>query len=150
MSSESAFWKYLNKRMKGVWKAKRFECNIPSGVPDIYYKVKFGNEWFRGWIELKRIAKYPRNRNLKIKIKHFTATQKNFIREEMMTDGAASFFLKIEDDLFFLSGSTALEIEDITYDELKHRCEYCRIKGESQFLSGLFLAALVNEHLKRR
>lgn len=123
MPSESSFWRYLNKKMKLVgWEAKRFECSMPLGVPDVYYRIKGKDRWHSGWIELKFLKAYPKNKNIAIKIQHYTKEQRLFLRQENLKGGTAWLFIKIEKDYYLLKGD--LKINEITYEDLKKYAKF--------------------------
>ena len=145
MSSESSLWKSLSKIMKHYWIARRLECSYPSGVPDVYYRLPHHGRWYPGWIELKYLPKYPKNRTLKIRIDHFTKEQKLWIRQELRTGGVSLLLLKIERTVFLLDEKTALNIENFCYNQLM---ELSLLPTMRLYAENIY-DALAKHHLKR-
>ena len=73
---EILMWSKLRRIMGGSWLATRHEDRLNLGVPDVSYTIKNTN----GWIEMKQIEKWPAKSTTPIKIKHFTAQQRQFLR----------------------------------------------------------------------
>lgn len=152
MASESTFWKYLKRRMEPVgWLPRRIECNYPAGILDIYYRLPglppFSGRWYRGWMELKYLPEYPKNKDLLIKIKHFTKEQKLSMKEEKSTGNVAWLFLKIAQDYFLIQDSLAINLEKYSYNELVYSADYFanRIVDHNQIHN-----IMVKEHERRQ
>jgi hypothetical protein len=75
------------------------ESTTGPGVPDVNH--------VRGWLELKRVAKYPKSDFDPIPVKHFTEKQRAWILRRIAAGGRVDVLLQVEDHWYLLCGSVA-------------------------------------------
>lgn len=74
-------------------------CN--PGTPDI--------EYIGGWIEVKYIPKWPARENSPLRVDHFTAVQRLWIKKRVRMGGVVIVALRVGDDLLLFNGWDAAE-----------------------------------------
>lgn len=93
--SEKNFWQYLRRKMKqSGWHVSRHEDSVTLGIPDI----SFGIDGIGGWIELKYLKNWPKQKNTKVKIHHLTMLQCKWLYSRGLTSGNCWIFVQIEKD----------------------------------------------------
>lgn len=75
------------------------ENSAYPGTPDVNY--------IEGWLELKQLNKWPKRKNTKITIRHFTPQQRVWLRRRWIKGGNAFLLLKIQQEWFLFDGATA-------------------------------------------
>ncbi len=66
MKPEQKMWSVLRVHIGSRWDAQRHEDELASGIPD----VSFGAMQVNGWIELKRLLKWPVRAATIVKLSH--------------------------------------------------------------------------------
>lgn len=92
MKPEQKMWSQLKNSIGNSWHATRHEDGLSKGIPDVSFGV-FGSQ---GWIELKVISDWPKDRKAIVQVKHFTKEQKSWIYTRGMIGGRCWLLLKIE------------------------------------------------------
>lgn len=86
--SEANMWRTVRKHMaEADLDPVRVENPACPGTPDVNY--------VDGWLELKYLPEWPKRESTKIKIKHFTAEQRLWLKRRIKADGYARILLKI-------------------------------------------------------
>lgn len=86
--------------MKGLH-AIPVENAVRFGCPDINYAF--------GWIELKRLAQWPKKRETCVRFPHFTPPQKVWIKQRVRSGGTVFVLVQIEDIWLLYDGILAAE-----------------------------------------
>jgi len=102
--AEKSLWKYLKNNMKKRWDATRHEDRVTSGVPDVSYGINGVN----GWIELKAMARWPREG---LRIPGFTLEQKRWLQSRDEAGGNVWIFLRIGRDYLLISGKYSFHLD---------------------------------------
>jgi len=100
VAKEKQLWDKIKGQLGNAWDAQRHEDEFSVGIPDVSY----GAAGINGWIELKRLERYPKNPQTVIKIKHFTGVQKNWLYERQQKGGHCWLLLQIADDYYLFKG----------------------------------------------
>lgn len=77
------------------------ENAVWPGTPDVAY--------LGGWIELKKLDKWPARPTTPVRIPHFTTTQKRFLKTWTLRGGHADLLIQIKDTWLMFDGPTAAE-----------------------------------------
>lgn len=112
--SEARLWEYLRDGMGPRWVAQRHEDKYSTGIPDVSYSTNC-----HGWIELKYVAKPPAKTTNAVPVPHFTAAQRNWIRQHGGRGGKCWVLLQVEKTYFLLSWDLAPMVGLSTFAELK-------------------------------
>lgn len=91
--------------MKKFWEAERIENRIGTGTPDVYYSI---NEKSAGWIELKHLHEWPKRGTTPVKIEHFTAQQKNWMRRHGKRGVSVFLLLQVNREYLLFDWETAI------------------------------------------
>jgi hypothetical protein len=95
---ENTFKKYIRKTMGTRWCMQSHEDMYSEGIADLSFSARGVN----GWIELKQIAKFPDNAEVKIKPVKYTAEQVNWINRKQRFGGHSFVFVKVGNEDYFL------------------------------------------------
>lgn len=120
MGSESSFWNTIKKNMSKYWVADRVENPIMSGTPDVYYTMK--SPFSMGWIELKHAHTWPKRETTILRLDHYTAQQKAFIRRHGSAGANVKLFLQVKTDYLLFDWESALHVGSMTKRELLEIC----------------------------
>jgi len=71
------------------------------GTPDVNYA--------EGWVELKKLAAWPRDGEAVVRVEHFTPQQRNWLRLRRMRGGRAFLLLQVKDEWLLFHGEIAAE-----------------------------------------
>ena len=97
---EKQLYNKLKREMNNIWDMQSHEDKYSVGVPDVSY----GLEGMNGWIELKRVLKYPKKSQTVIQLPHFTGQQRNWLERRQEKGGNCWLLLQVEDDYFIFKG----------------------------------------------
>lgn len=112
--SEARLWQYLLHGMGPRWVAQRHEDKYSTGIPDVSYSTNC-----HGWIELKFVAKAPVRATQPVPVPHFTAAQRNWIRQHGERGGRCFVLLQVERTFLLFSWDRAAMVGFATLSELK-------------------------------
>lgn len=79
---------------------QRIEDAYSSGIPDVAFSASWKRKRIAGWIELKRVLKYPVRKATPIKMEHFTKEQKLFLKLHGRLSHSAYLFVQVENDYY--------------------------------------------------
>lgn len=97
--SESILWVHLRSVMGKTWEADRVENKIGVDFPDICYSI-LGRH---GFIELKYLCQWPRDRTIIIKFKENIEGQKRWAKRHGNMGGGCFFLLWVRETMeYFL------------------------------------------------
>lgn len=89
---EQQMWKTLQGLMAGCWDAQRHEDRFEIGIPD----VSFAAPGISGWIELKKLPKWPSRDTAVLRVPHLYPEQVNWLETRgRWSDGCAWLLLAI-------------------------------------------------------
>lgn len=117
---EQILWDDLRKEMGGQWEADRVENSLGRDMPDIYFRFG-GEEPFCGWIELKQIFSWSRQKGRKTGVPTFTRGQKGWLSRHHRA-GANCWVLlhvRLTNEYIFMPGDKAGILGDVTEQEVK-------------------------------
>lgn len=112
--SEARLWQYLRDGMGARWAAQRHEDKYSTGIPDVSYSTNC-----HGWIELKYVARPPVKATNLVPVPHFTAAQRNWIRQHGSRGGRCWILLQVEKTYLLFSWELAPMVGFSTLSELK-------------------------------
>lgn len=96
---EQRMWDAIKPNMAGL-DARRIEStSTASGIPDVNY--------VQGWIELKCLRGWPVREKTIVKVKHFTADQRAFLRVRWAAGGKTFLLLKVAKEWLLFTGPVA-------------------------------------------
>jgi len=107
--SESQLRRNVIKILKGRH-AKPIENALAAGTPDVNYA--------EGWIELKKLAKWPKNANTPVRIRHFTENQRLWLTDRWEVGGASWLLIQIDKTFLLYNGSDVNQIGSLTRAEM--------------------------------
>lgn len=115
-------WVHLAAQMRGRWDAQRHEDRYSVGIPDL----SFALGGVDGWLELKTIPAWPIRKATKVRVRHLTPEQVNWLgRREAAGFGAVFLLLAVGEspassEWFLLSASDARRLYDckLTRDDI--------------------------------
>lgn len=115
MSLERGFRQRVVKALKSL-DALSIENGVGAGTPD----VNFAD----GWIELKSIDDWPKRPATPLRVDHFTAAQRAWLRVRCLRGGRAFLLLKVGPEVLLFRGDVAAEVlGTTTREELYGRAE---------------------------
>ena len=135
MSREIETWSVLKSKLESA-KAHivRVENSAMAGSPD----VNFCKDGIEVWIERKHVPKAPKPGAI-LKMPHFTAQQKIWIRRRHAASGRIFVFVQVGREYILLRGIVAVQIlGSSTLEELKERA------------AGVWVGKLPSEELVER
>jgi|TARA_Y100000310_G_scaffold270200_1_gene283867 hypothetical protein len=117
--SEHAAWTHMRNGMRGKWLAQRHEDKISIGIPDVSYSMPGVN----GWIEIESIQRWPKKPLDIVKVKHFSDTQRVWLKRRGEMGGYCFALLKVNQEYLLFDA----------YEDLGKRCRdtllrSCRIR----------------------
>jgi len=87
------------------------ENPVFPGTPDVAY--------IGGWIELKRLAAWPKRASTKVRIDHYTIQQRAWARMHHHRGGQSYWLLRVQREWLLLHGAVAAEVVgSLTREEL--------------------------------
>jgi hypothetical protein len=89
------------------------ENSVGLGTPDINY--------IGGWMELKYIKNYPKRSNTKIRLRHFTKVQRNWIKRRYLKGGNVCVLLRIERDWYLFKYPNTHLLGELDKEEMKEK-----------------------------
>ena len=101
--------------MKDHWEATRIENPVGPGTPDVFYALKDNGRM--GWIELKHVHEWPKRPTTPLKIPHFTADQRTWIKRYGSIGAQVHVFLQVDREYFLLEWEPALLIDTLLYND---------------------------------
>lgn len=116
MPNENTFWSHIRDKMKGRWRAQRFEDKLSEGIPDVGYAIK-GVRGL-GFIELKYKSDWPKRPTTPLRLKHYTTKQRNWIRFFGAHADRVFLFLKVKRDYLLFHWPHTWDIGKLTKEEL--------------------------------
>lgn len=118
--SEARLWEYVRLGMGGRWAAQRHEDKYSLGIPDVSYSAGV-----HGWIELKFVAKPPNNPKSNLIIRHFTATQRNWLTTHGSRGGRCYLLVQVEKTYLLFTWDQVAMVGACTFQELKENAFRC-------------------------
>jgi hypothetical protein len=113
--------KFMLKEFKHLH-MRAVENTKGSGTPDLTY--------VHGWIELKRIQEWPARQDTPLKIGHFTADQRRWLRDRCDAGGNAFMLLHVDHDWLLIHGAVAARIVGkASRQELLAHCVWMSLDG---------------------
>ena len=93
MTTESDFWHEHVKALRSFGRVMRLENILDKGTSDVIYNLRWLHEPSRmGWVELKRLPKWPVLPGTNVWLPHYTYEQAFFL-EQWGKSGAGAFLL---------------------------------------------------------
>lgn len=115
--SEQAMAGRVVKMLKPL-DAVRVENPCHPGTPDVNY--------VGGWIELKKVDKWPARETTPLRLPHFTAQQKVWLTRRINKGGNAYVLLQVSREYILLRGDVAAKIlGEATREELVDAAIFC-------------------------
>lgn len=114
---ESSFWRSFKKGLTSTGTnlfIQRHEDRCTPGIPDV--SILYCGK--TTWLELKYLKRWPRNLHTNVKIKHFTAAQKCWLKHYSKCGGNAWLLLRVYKDVFIIHPQILQEEKDLTYYHL--------------------------------
>lgn len=99
--SEKGMRRRVVKALKPL-DAVSVENSVYAGTPDVNYA--------EGWLELKWVRSWPKNRDTPLRVPHFTQQQKLWLTRRWRSGGAAYLLLKVSRDWLLFDGPTAAKV----------------------------------------
>lgn len=97
--SEKALWRYLRDGMKGRWHVQRHEDRLAKGIPDVSYAL----QGHCGWVELKFVPRWPRNRSDALRIPHLTIEQRLWLSKRGEHSDLVWVLLQVEKEYLLIN-----------------------------------------------
>lgn len=107
--SEAALWRFLGDILRPLGHVIRVENVVGSGTPDVNYCIN-GAE---GWIELKHLPSWPKNKASVVRIPHkrLFKVQCAWLHARSVIGGRSWLFVQVGTDYILFNGTCALLIE---------------------------------------
>jgi hypothetical protein len=100
--------------MQPFWdQATRHEDKFASGIADVSF-VSYGKH---GWMELKKIDKWPVRASTQVRCRHYTAEQRNFLVNKGGPGGNTWLFVKIERDYLLIHWQQAIKFGELNKED---------------------------------
>lgn len=96
---ENTLKKTLLRIMGRRWDVQSHEDQFSLGIPDLSYGIGGTN----GWIELKRVRKWPSRASTKVDLDHFTANQVNWLSLRGKMGGSCFILVQVSTEYFIFS-----------------------------------------------
>lgn len=109
--SEERLWEYIRNGMKHKWEAQRHEDKYSTGIPDISYSTNH-----HGWIELKYLKSKPSGHDTVMRIKHYTAQQRNWLKKHGRKGGKCFILLQVDKCYMIFTWDQCAIVGSTNYD----------------------------------
>lgn len=117
--THSQIWAYLKTNMLKRWNACRHECSATVGTPDI----SFACLGTHGWIELKSIEKWPKERE---RLRDLTIHQVRWLeRRGKAGNGGCFLLLSVGEDWLLFPH---FQLNDLFYDGVGPKEKYSKVQ----------------------
>jgi hypothetical protein len=111
--SEGSLWSTLRKNM--AWQnAERHEDKFALGVAD----VSFAHAGVHGWIELKFLPVWPKRAGTVVRVDHFTAEQRQWLKAKGAAGGHVFVLLQVAREYLLFRWQDIDVVGTTTRDEL--------------------------------
>jgi hypothetical protein len=117
----------------------RLECSL-AGIPDVVFSID-GNHHF---IELKCVANFPKREATPIRLPHFTADQKWWLKQHGEAGEYCWVFLKVQKEYFLYHWNNLDGLGDWNKKELFMNCDFYA-KGRMDYEG--FIKEITDERL---
>lgn len=116
---ENRLKKHLMAVMGTRWDAQSHEDRYSVGIPDLSYGARGVN----GWIELKRVLKWPKMPETPVKIDHLTANQVNWLKKRGRRAGHCYILIQVDAEYFVFPFHEARRVRaGITREKFSEFC----------------------------
>lgn len=112
--SEHDLWSEFKKRLPKHAHFIRVENSASLGTPDINGCCN-GNDM---WIELKHLKKWPKRKRTIVRIRHYTDTQRDWIKTRGQCGGLVLLLVQIEQTYLLFDWMTALAVGHLNKQEM--------------------------------
>jgi len=136
--SEQALWKNLRKKMvpEFWYEATRHEDKLQGGIADVSFVTSIDDTYDgeHGWMELKKVELLPVRPSTIVRIPHYTAEQRAFLRGKGQHAGNAWLLLQAERDYLLFDWSRAQEVGTLNTADLYAEANWVskgKLDGES-------------------
>ncbi len=137
--SEASYWIKVKPYLSG-WDPVRIE-GASKGTPDVNNKV--------GWVELKKLEKWPTRPDTPVTVEHYTAEQRVWHMRRCHAGGCCHVLIEIGGSSLLLWGAVAAEhLGRVPRRELIELADAVWPKG-SQAMRGELKDAILQSHKRR-
>lgn len=109
IGEEAKFWVQIRDAVGGRWEPQRLEDKYSVGIPDLAYSTNVN-----GFIELKAVAKGPKDPDAIFRIRHYTPEQRNWLRDHGKRAGYCYLFIRLGGDEYLLFDWTVCHLVNIS------------------------------------
>lgn len=116
--SEAGLWSTMRVRMgegKHWREATRHEDALQAGISDVSYISANGHH---GWIELKKLAEWPKRPSTIVRLDHYTDAQRIFLKRKGRRGGFTWLFLKVDRDHLLFDWIGAQRVGQVNQEDL--------------------------------
>ena len=95
--------------------ARPCENSVDPGTPDVHH--------LHGWIELKKLARWPRDELAVVRVDHYTPQQRTWAKRRILAGGRVDVLVQIGTDFLLFDGRWAAEhLGRVPRSELETHC----------------------------
>ena len=141
MAKESEFWTENVRRLKAFGEIDRIEDAIKVGVSDCVYCLRWQQEPARfGWIELKRLLRWPVRASTCVWLPHYSLDQANYLVRWGRAGAGAFLLAQIANEFLLFPWAAANEVQEGCTRSRMYELVVCR--GVNHFPHGRILRCL--------